>query len=55
VEALASPSFSGWSSSDGKSERNLEDNEDVATETPEGFSTFELSEEAERKAEEEED
>jgi hypothetical protein len=55
VEALASPSFSGWSSSDGKSERNLEDNEDVATETPEGFSAFELSEEAERKAEEEED
>jgi hypothetical protein len=54
VEAVASPSFSGWSSSDGESERNLEDNADVATETPEGFSAFEWWEEAERKAEEEE-
>jgi hypothetical protein len=55
VEAVASPSFSGWSSSDGKSKRNLEDKEDAATETPEDSLRFECWEEAERKAEEEEE
>jgi hypothetical protein len=33
VEAVSSPSFSDWSSSDDNSERNLEDKEDAAMET----------------------
>jgi hypothetical protein len=35
VEAVPSPSFSIWSSSDDNSEKNLEDDEDAVTETPE--------------------
>jgi hypothetical protein len=37
VEAVYSPSFSGWSFSDDDSERKLEDNEDTANETPEDY------------------
>jgi hypothetical protein len=33
IEAVSSPTFSGWSSSNDKSERKLEDAEDAATET----------------------
>jgi hypothetical protein len=35
VEAAPSPSFSNWSSSDNNSKRNLEDDEDPATEMSE--------------------
>jgi hypothetical protein len=35
VEAVPSPSFFDWSSSDNDSERNFEDDEDATTETPE--------------------
>jgi hypothetical protein len=55
VEAVSSPSFSDWSSSDDDSERSLEDNKDVATEMPDDSPRLEWWEEAERKAEEEED
>jgi hypothetical protein len=46
VEAMSSPSFSVWSSSDDDSERNLED---AALEMPEA--SLQWWEEAERKAE----
>jgi hypothetical protein len=55
VEAVSSPSFFDCSSLDDNSERNLEDDEDAATETPEDSSRLELWEEAERKAEKEKD
>jgi hypothetical protein len=51
VEAVSSPSFSVWSSSDDDSERNLEDDEDAAMETPEESTCLEWWEEAERKVE----
>jgi hypothetical protein len=51
VEAVSSPSFSDWSSSDDNSERNLEDKEDAAMETPEDSPHLEWWEEAEHKAE----
>jgi hypothetical protein len=55
VEAVSSPSFSGWSSSDDDSERNLEDDEDALTEMPKDSPCLEWCEEAEHKAEGEED
>jgi hypothetical protein len=55
VEALSSPSFSGWSFSDDDSERNLEDDEDAVTETPEDSPRLEWWEESERKTKEEKD
>jgi hypothetical protein len=54
VEAVSSPSFSDWSFLDNDSERNLEDDEDVAMETPEDSPRLEWWEEVERKAEEQE-
>jgi hypothetical protein len=55
VEAVSSPSFSDWSSSDDDSERNFEDDEDKTIEAPEDSPCLEWWEEAELKAEEEED
>jgi hypothetical protein len=54
VEAISSASFSVWSSSDDDSERNLEDSEDAATETPEDSPHLERWEEAKCKIKEEE-
>jgi hypothetical protein len=54
VEAVSSPSFSDWSFLDNDSERNLEDDEDAAMETPEDSPRLEWWEEVERKAEEQE-
>jgi hypothetical protein len=47
VEAVSSPSFSDWSSSDNDSERNLEDNEDAVMETSEDSPHMEWWEEEE--------
>jgi hypothetical protein len=55
VEAVSSPSFSNWSCSDDDSDRNLEDNKDTATETPEDSLRLEWWEEEKRKTEEKED
>jgi hypothetical protein len=55
VEIVSFPSFSDWSSSDDDPDRNLEDDEDTATETPEDSPCLECWEEAEHKTEEEED
>jgi hypothetical protein len=55
VEAVSSSSFSVWSSSDDDSERNLDNDKDVASETHEDSPRLEWWEEAERKAEEEDD
>jgi hypothetical protein len=55
VEAVSSSSFSDWSSSDDASERNLEDDEDAATEMLEDSLRLEWCEEAEHNAEEEEE
>jgi hypothetical protein len=55
VEAVPSPSFSNWSSSDNDSKRNLEDDEDAVTQTPKDSLCLLRWEEVERKAEEEED
>jgi hypothetical protein len=55
VEVVFFLSFSVWSSSDNDSERNLEDDEDAAMETPEDSPCLEWWEEAEHKAEEEEE
>jgi hypothetical protein len=55
VEAVSSPSFSDWSSSEDDSERNLEDDEGTATEMLEDSLHLEWWEEVEHKAEEEED
>jgi hypothetical protein len=54
VEAVSSPSFSDWSFLDNDSERNLEDDEDAAMETPKDSPHLEWWEEVERKAEEQE-
>jgi hypothetical protein len=51
VEAVSSRSFSNWSSLDDDSERNLEDDEDAAMDTPEDSLRLEWWEEAERKTE----
>jgi hypothetical protein len=55
AEALFSPSFSDWSSSDDDSKRNLEENEDAVTETPKNSPRLEWWEESECKAKEEKD
>jgi hypothetical protein len=55
MEAISSPSFSGWSSSDEDSNSNLEDDEDTATNKLEDSLHLEWWEEAEHKAEEKED
>jgi hypothetical protein len=55
VEAVSSLSFSIWSSSDNKSERNLEDDEDAVMDIPKDSPRLEWWEVAERKTEEEED
>jgi hypothetical protein len=52
VEAVLSPSFFVWSSSDDDSKRNLEDDEDAATKRSEDSPRLEWWE-VERKTEEE--
>jgi hypothetical protein len=54
VEAVSSPSFSDWSSSDDDSKRNLEDDKDAATEMPEDSPCLEWWGKVEPKVEEEE-
>jgi hypothetical protein len=53
VEAVSSPSFSDWSSSDDDSERNLEDDKDAAIETLEDSPRLEWWEEDEMLEEQE--
>jgi hypothetical protein len=55
VEAVSSPSFSVWSSSNDDFERNLEDDKDATPETPEDSPSLEWWEEAELETEEEDD
>jgi hypothetical protein len=54
-EAVSSPYFSNWSSSDDDSKRNLEDDKDAAMETPKDSPCLEWWEEAEHKNEEEDE
>jgi hypothetical protein len=55
VEAVSSPSLSDWSSSNVDFERNLEDDKDTMTETPDDSPRLEWWEETEHKAEEEDE